>query len=170
MKIKNREEILKDVIKEGEKNPKNWQAVLGRDEKRFSRDFYIFNPNSGIYLLKEYEKNPYEIKGIGGKIARYVDEDIESKITKYSGDFGIVQGDFSKVIRNIKKGVKPEKIFKAAIKGKNDYGLTIPIKGQASTSKEVFKEMRSVLSNKQRSLDNKFEKIASDDGLYNSYD
>ena len=170
MKIKNRNEILKDVIGEGEKNPDNWQAVFGRDEKRFSRDFYIFNPNSGVYLLKEYEKNPYEIKGVGGKIARYIDEDIESKITKYSGDFGILQGDFSKVLKNIEKGVKPEKIFKAALKGKTDYGLTIPIKGQASSSKEIFNEMRSFLSNKQKSLDNKFEKIASEDGLYKSYD
>lgn len=170
MKIKNRNEILKDVIKEGKKNPKNWRAVFGKDEKRFSRDYYLFNPDSGIFLLKEYEKNPFETKGIGGKIARYVDQDIETKISKYSGDFGIIQGDFAKIYKNIGKGIKPEKIYNAALKGKKDYGLTIPIKGHASSSSDIFNGMRNILSNKQKTLDSKFEKLASDDGLYKSYD
>ena len=170
MKIKSRNEILKDVIKEGKKHPKDWRAVFGKDEKRFSRDYYIFNPNIGIYLLKEYQKNPYEIKGIGGKIARKIDEDIETKISKFSGDFGIIQGDFTKVIKNIEKGIEPEKIFNAAIKGKKDYGITMPIKGHATSSKELFKGMHDVLNKKQKPLDSKFEKLASDDGLYKSYE
>ena len=170
MKIKNRNEILKDVIKEGKKNPKNWKAVFGRDDKRFSRDYYLFNPDIGIFLLKEYEKNPFETKGIGGKIARYVDQDIETKISKYSGDFGIIKGDFAKIYKNIERGIKPEKIYNAALKGKNDYGLTIPIKGHASSSSDIFNVIRDVLSKKQKTLDTKFEKMASDDGLYKSYD
>ena len=170
MKIKSRNEILKDVIKEGKKHPKDWKAIFGKDRKRFSRDYYIFNQETGIYLLKEYEKNPYEIKGIGQKIARHVDEDIETKMSKYSGDFGIIQGDFKKVFKNIERGIKPENIFNAALKGKKDYGITMPIKGHASSSKEVFDGVREVLSKKQKTLDSKFEKLASDDGLYNSYD
>ena len=170
MKIKSRNEILKDVIKEGKKHPKDWRAVFGKDEKRFSRDYYIFNPEIGIYLLKEYEKNPYKIKGLGGKIAHHVDEDIETKISKYSGDFGIIQGDFKKVFKNIERGIKPEKIFNAALRGKKDYGLTMPIKGHASSSKEIFNGIRNLLTKKQKTLDSKFEKIASDDGLYKSYE
>jgi len=170
VKIKNRNEILKDVIKEGKKHPKNWRAVFGKDEKRLSRDYYLFNPDSGVYLLKEYEKNPFVTKGVGGKIARYVDQDIETKISKYSGDFGIIQGDFSKIYKNIEKGVKPEKIYNAALKGKKDYGLTIPIKGHASSSSDIYNGIRDILSKKQKTVDTKFEKIASEDGLYNSYD
>jgi len=170
VKIKTRDEILKDVIKEGKKHPKDWRAVFGKDEKRFSKDYYIFNPETGIYLLKEYEKNPYEIKGIGGKIARYVDQDIETKISKYSGDFGIIQGDFKKVFKNIERGIKPEKIFNEALKGKKDYGITMLIKGHASSSKEIFNVIRDILNKKQKTLDCKFEKIAADDGLYKSYE
>ena len=76
-------------------------------------------------MIKEYQKNPYEIKGIGGKIARKVDEDIETKISKYSGDFGIIQGDFTKVLKNIENSYKLSK-FKSlnfeALKG-NKKGL-----------------------------------------------
>ena len=132
MKIKSRNEILKDVIKEGKKHPKDWKAIFGKDEKRFSRDYYIFNPNIGIYLLKEYQKNPYEIKGIGGKIARKVDEDIETKISKYSGDFGIIQGDFTKVLKNIENSYELSKFnslnFEALLDNKKGlYSIRVDI-------------------------------------------
>ena len=56
MKIKTRNEILNDVIRDGKKHPKDWKAVFGKDNKSLSKDYYIFNPNIGIYLLKEYDK------------------------------------------------------------------------------------------------------------------
>ena len=169
MKIKSRNEILNDVVKEGKKYPTNWKAVFGKDKKRLSRDYYIFNPNIGIYLLKEYEKNPFEIKGLGGKIARNIDDDIEADISKNAGDFGIIQGDFQKIIRNLEKGIKPEKIYDAAIKGKKDLGISMPVKGHASTSEDIFNDINNILSKEQRRLDKKLEIMASDDGLYSSY-
>jgi hypothetical protein len=168
-KIKTRDEILNDVIKDGKKYPKNWKAVIGKDNKRLSQDYYIFNPNTGIYLLKEYQKNPFVIKGIGEKIARKVDEDIESEMSKSSTDFGIIQGDFNKILKNLDKGIKPQKIFDSAIKGKKDLGIKMPVRGHASSSKDVFDDVHNILSNKQKKIDKKFEKIATDDGLYSSY-
>ena len=170
VKIKSRNEILNDVIRDGKKYPKDWKAVFGKDNKRLSNDYYIFNPNVGIYLLKEYEKNPYVIKGIGGKIARSIDEDIESEISKTAGDFGIIQGDFKKIIKNLDKGIKPQKIFNAAFKGKKDLGISMPVRGHASTSKDVFNDIQNNFSTKQKKLDKKIEEMASDDGLYRSYD
>lgn len=170
MKIKNRNEVLNDVIRDGKKHPKGWKAILGEDRNRFSRDYYILNRDTGIYFLKEYNKNPFEIKGIGGKIARRVDDEIESEIEKKSGDFGIMQGDFQKILKNLEKGIKPDKIFNEAVKGKKDYGLKIPVRGKASSSKKAFSNIRSDLSDKHKKIDSKVEKMASDDGLYNSYD
>ena len=169
LKIKSRNETLNDVIQDGKKHPKGWKAVIGKDRERLSRDYYVFNPNVGIYLLKEYNKNPFEIKGIGGKIARNVDEEITSEISKNSGDFGIIQGDFQKVLKNLERGIKPDKIFNAAFKGKKDYGISLPVKGKASSSKEAFNTLHHTLSTRQKKLNSKFEKMASDDGLYDSY-
>jgi len=169
VKIKSRNEILNDVVKEGKKYPTNWKAVFGKDKKRLSRDYYIFNPNIGIYLLKEYEKNPFEIKGLGGKIARNIDDDIEADISKNAGDFGIIQGDFQKIIKNIQRGIKPDNIFNEAIKGKKDLGITIPVRGKASSSKEKFQNLNQVLLNNRKKINSKIEKIANEDGLYNQY-
>ena len=169
MKIKTRNEVLNDVIQDGKKHPKDWKAVFGKDNKSLSKDYYIFNPNTGIYLLKEYEKNPFEIKGLGGKIARRVDEDIDAEVSKYAGDFGIIQGDYRKVLKNLEKGIKPQKILDAAIKGKKDLGLSMPVRGHASSSKDVFDDIHNNFSTKQKKIDKKFEEMATEDGLYNSY-
>lgn len=169
VKIQKRNKILNEVISEGKKHPRGWKAILGRDTKRMSLDYYIFNPKSGIYLLKEYQKNPYHIEGIGGKIGRKIDEDIENQISKHSGDFGIIQGNYQKILKNLEKGIQPNKIFEAAIQGKKDLGLSLPIKGQASSSKETFNNIRQNLASKQDKIDNKFEELAKKEGLYNSY-
>lgn len=168
MKIKSRNEILTDVIKDAKKFPRNWKAVFGKDNERLSRDYYICNPDIGIYLLKEYQKNPFEIRGVGGKIARHIDEDIENEITKSAGDFGIIQGDIRRILKNIERGIHPQKIFEAALKGKN-LGLSMPVKGHASSSKDSFQNIRDTLSTRHKKLDSKFEKMAADDGLYDSY-
>ena len=170
MKVKSRSELLNDVIKDAKKHPKGWKAIFGQDNKRLSRDYYILNPDIGIYFLKEYQKNPFEVRGIGGKIARHVDEDINVDVSKYAGDFGIIQGNIRKISENIKRGIPPKKIFEEAIKGKNeDMGISIPMRGRASISEKSFFHLRESLSIKQKKIDTKFEKIADNAGLYNSY-
>jgi len=169
VKIKPRINLLNDIIKDAKKYPKDWKAVIGKDDKLFSNDYYIYNPNIGIYLLKEYHKNPYEIKGVGGKIARYIDDNIENEISKYATDFGILKSNIYKITNNLKKGVPFEKIIDAAVEGK-DMGISMPMKGLATSSKNSFNNIKKELSNKQKKLDTNFEKIAFEDGLYNSYD
>jgi len=170
VKIKPRNEILNDVIRNGKKHPKEWKAVFGMDKDSLSRDCYIFNPKIGVYLLKEYEKNPFELKGLGGLVARHLDEDVQAQISKFAGDFGILQGDFNKIFKNLKKGIEPKEIFDAAISGKKDFGISFPIRGHASTSKPLFDDIHTNLLKNQKKLDEKFKKIASDEGLYKSYD
>jgi len=169
VKIKSRNDVLNDVIRDGKKHPKGWKAVFGKDPLRFSRDYYLFNPDIGVYLLKEYNKNPFETKGLGGKIARRIDQDVETLLSKQSGDFGIIQGDLRRVLKNIDKGMHPDEILEAAIRGKKDYGISMPIRGKASSSENVFNDLREILVSRQKKLDFKLEKLASDDGIYNPY-
>jgi hypothetical protein len=169
LKIKNRSEILNDIINDGKKHPKGWKAIFGKDNQRLTRDYYLMNSNSGIYYMKEYDKNPFIVKGIGSKIARKIDDEIENEIAKNKADFGIIQGDFQKIIKNIQRGIKPDNIFKEAIKGKKDLGITIPVRGKASSSKEKFQNLNQVLLNNRKKINSKIEKIANEDGLYNQY-
>jgi hypothetical protein len=169
MKNKSRNEILNDIIKDSKKFPDGWKAASGKDKKLFSTDYYIFNPNIGVYLLKEYQKNPFQITGIGTKIARHIDDDIEEGINKKSEDFGIVQGNIHKIINNIEKGIHPHKIFEEGLKGK-DLGITIPVRGKVLTSENTFDYLHKMFESKQKKINEKFEKMATDNGVYSSYD
>lgn len=168
MKIKSRNETLNDIIRDSKKYPKGWRAAFGKDNNLFSNDYYILHPNIGIYLLKEYQKNPYNVKGLGTKIARHIDDDIQEKISKKSGDFGIIQGNIKKIVKNIDRGIDPQKIFEEGLKGR-DLGIRMPVKGKASTSKDAFDYLHENFSSKQKRLNSKFEKMVSDDGIYSSY-
>ena len=168
MKIKSRNDILNDIIRDSKKYPNGWKAAFGKDKDRFSNDCYISNPDIGIYLLKEYQKNPFQTKGLGTKIARHIDEDIQDKILEKSGDFGVIQGNIRRIIRNIEKGIHPQKILEEGLKGKN-LGITVPVKGKASTSEDTFDYLKNSFSSKQKKLNSSFEKMVSDDGIYNSY-
>ncbi len=170
MKIKKRNEILNDVIHEGKKFPDGWNAISGKDKKRLSRDYYLFHPKAGMYLLKEYRKNPFQINGVGGKIARKIDQDIETDFKKNQGDFGIVQGNFQKILKNLEKGIKPQSILDSAIHRKKDLGIKIPVRGKVNSSKKVFENIDMNKNKNKKKIDNKFEKIAYDDGLYKGFD
>ncbi len=170
MKIKNRNEILNDVIREGKKHPKGWNAFFGIDNKRLSRDLYLMNNNSGLYFLKEYDKNPFETIGIGGKIARKIDDDIDIDISKPQGNFGIIQGDFHKILKNLEKGINPEKILNSALSGKKNYGMSIPVQGKASSSIDFIKKINNDFSEYHKKINNRFEKIAYEEGVYRGYD
>ena len=169
MKVKLRNEILRDIIRDAKKYPKGWNATFGYDTNLFSHDCYIFHPRIGIYLLKEYNKNPFEVKGMGSKLARRIDEDIEEQITSKSSDFGIIQGDIQKILRNINRGIPPQQILTSAMNG-GDLGITMPVQGQASTSKDTFQNMKSTYCSHQKNLETYFEKMILEEGLYKSYE
>jgi hypothetical protein len=169
VKIKPRNDILRDIIQDGKKHPKGWHAAFGKDPTLFSHDCYIFHPQIGIYLLKEYNKNPYEVKGVGSKLARHIDQDIQEQITRNSGGFGIIQGDIRKILANINRGIPPQQILTRALQG-DDLGITIPVQGCASTSKNTFHSLKNMFSHTQKNLESQLEKMVRDDRLYTSYD
>lgn len=168
VKIKSRNEIFNDIIKQSKKQPTGWLAAIGNDDTSLSNDCYIFHKNAGLYLIKEYYKNPYQLKGVGSKIARNIDDDISQLIDKNHNDFGVIQGDIYKIMRNINNGIRPEKIVSEAIKG-NDLGIRMPLKGKVSFSQNAFDVIDSTYADKQKQLKSRFEKIVSDDGIYSSY-
>ncbi|HUS99096.1 MAG TPA: hypothetical protein VMY59_02110, partial [Candidatus Thermoplasmatota archaeon] len=79
------------------------------------------------------------------------------------------QGDIQKIITNINRGIPPEQILTSAVNGGN-LGITIPVRGHASTSKDTFHCLKQSFSLQQKKLETCLEKMVSDDGLYTSYE
>ncbi len=169
MQVKPRNEILSDIIKDATDQPTDWKAVFGHDPIRFSNDYYLFHPDVGVYLIKEYEKNPFYQIGVGGKITRHIDDDICCEISTFSGNFGIIQGDIHKIMSNIQRGTQPSDIIDAAFQGE-DLGLTLPLRGNATIQNKSFKRLRSLELTHQKKIEKQFEKLATEERIYSSYD
>ncbi len=91
MRIRDWDDLLSDVI-ESDVDPSGWRAVGGDRAGGVGEDLFIGHPEAGAYQLKTYAKNPYQVEGVGSKVARRVDEDIEPLFpTDAGGVFGVQQ-------------------------------------------------------------------------------
>jgi hypothetical protein len=76
MRVRDWRDILAEVSADSSE-PSGWRAVAGQRRDGVGEDLYFGHPSQGVYHLKTYAKNPYEVKGVGTQVARKVDGDIE---------------------------------------------------------------------------------------------
>ncbi len=169
MKLKKRDDVLNDIIHQGKKHPTGWMASFKKNNHHLSDDYYLLHPKIGLYYLKEYQKNPFQHIGIGGKVARKIDDDVTEELRKNAHNFGIIQGDIQKITKNIQNGISPQEIIQGMFKGK-DRGMSLPVKGKANTSINSIKKVKEQGKENQHKINHHFKKIAKEDGLYASYD
>ncbi|AFZ73255.1 hypothetical protein [Natronobacterium gregoryi] len=77
MRIREWQDILEDVT-EQDVDPDDWRSVAGDRASGVGEDMYLAHPRGGVYFLKTYAKNPFEVRGVGTRVARKVDDDIDS--------------------------------------------------------------------------------------------
>ncbi|WP_137285139.1 hypothetical protein [Halorussus salinisoli] len=77
MRIREWKDIVDDVV-EKDVDSDDWRAVGGSRADGVGEDLYLGHPRGGVYLLKTYAKNPYEVKGVGTQVARKLDDEIGS--------------------------------------------------------------------------------------------
>ncbi|THE65165.1 hypothetical protein D8Y22_08060 [Salinadaptatus halalkaliphilus] len=75
MRIREWQDILEDVT-DRDVDPDDWRAVAGDRAGGVGEDMYLAHPRAGIFFLKTYAKNPFEVRGVGTQVARKVDDDI----------------------------------------------------------------------------------------------
>jgi hypothetical protein len=75
MRVRSWQDILEDVA-ESRADPDDWRAVAGRRDGGVGEDLYLGHPQVGLYHLKTYAKNPYDLRGVGARVARKVDDEI----------------------------------------------------------------------------------------------
>jgi len=76
MRVRDWEDILADVV-EADADPQGWRAVAGDRARGLGEDLYLGHPGVGVFHLKTYAKNPFEVRGAGARVARRVDEDLD---------------------------------------------------------------------------------------------
>jgi hypothetical protein len=85
MRIREWQDILADVT-ERDVDPEGWRAVAGDRAGGVGEDMYLGHPRAGVFFLKTYAKNPYEVRGVGTRIARRLDDEIGSFMPERDSD------------------------------------------------------------------------------------
>lgn len=91
MRVRDWQDIVTDVVEQSV-DPDDWRAVAGDRRSGIGEDMYLAHPRGGVYQLKTFARNPYDVRGVGTKIARSVDDEIESYLPETdSGRFAVRQ-------------------------------------------------------------------------------
>ncbi|MDG5777643.1 hypothetical protein VB773_07160 [Haloarculaceae archaeon H-GB2-1] len=91
MHVRDWQDILEDVV-ESNADPDGWRAVGGDRANGLGEDLYVGHPDAGVFQLKTYAKNPFQVEGVGAEVARRIDDDLDSLFPKQgSGQFGVQQ-------------------------------------------------------------------------------
>ena len=166
--IQTRDAILEELLQKAKRKPTGWKAAMGVNPLQHSQDYYVFHPNIGLYVIKEFEKNPFVRQGVGSKVSRRIDDDIEDIFVHNKGKFGIVQGDMKKVLHHLERGHKPTELFQAAMDGK-DMGIRIPLRGNATSEKPVFSKIHEAMGEKRKKLDAAYDELITEEQVNASY-
>jgi len=73
MRVRDWDDVVEDVVSSSG-DPDDWRAVAGDRASGVGEDLYLGHPAEGVFHLKTYAKNPYEVRGVGTQVARKVDE------------------------------------------------------------------------------------------------
>ena len=87
MQIRDWQDILSTVV-DSDHDPEGWRAIAGQRATGVGEDFYLGHPSGGLYHLKTYAKNPTDLRGVGMKIARKVDDEIDPLLPRRGDDPG----------------------------------------------------------------------------------
>jgi len=92
MRVRDWQDILGDVV-ESDADPGGWRAVAGDRRGGPGEDMFVGHPSVGVFQLKTFAKSPYEVRGVGSRVARRIDDELEPLFPGDSaGRFGVNDG------------------------------------------------------------------------------
>ncbi len=170
MTIKSLQEILREILQEGKKNPGEWKTISAPTPDRSGSDLLLFHPQIGpIYQIRAYEKNPYKIEGMGTRISRNVDNDFLKLVEnqKIRGNTGIFDINFPIMQKSLAEGKKIDKIFLDALIGEKQQGLDFLNLGSSYGTKR--QKPFPNITEEQKRLNNHYNKLIKRDGKNRIY-
>ena len=93
MRVRDWQDIMDDVVDSGVDSD-GWRAVGGDRANGIGEDLYIGHPGVGVFQLKTYAKNPFEVQGVGAQVARRIDDELDPLFPgqgEREGQFGVQQ-------------------------------------------------------------------------------
>lgn len=177
MRVRDWEDIVADVVDQNVE-PDEWRAVAGDRAGGIGEDLYLGHPAVGMFHLKTYAKNPYQVQGVGTKVARKVDEDIGSYLPEQSdGRFAVRtapgdEGEAEAMARRLEETVKahadapttPDDLFSDMMEALDSpaYG---PVEYDQHGRPSALSELATTFADAEEVLETEFEELVSADSV-----
>lgn len=177
MRVRDWQDLVGDVV-DRDVDPADWRAVAGPRRRGIGEDLYLGHPSVGLYQLKTYAKNPFEVRGLGGRIARRLDDEIEPLLPNdQAGRFAVQQAprdedEAERKARRLEETVKahaeapgePDDLFVDLMDALESpaYG---PMDYDNYDRPDRLDEFASTFEDAEDLLESEFEDLIEDDGV-----
>jgi hypothetical protein len=177
MRVRDWDDIMTDVVESGA-DPEGWRGVGGDRAGGIGEDLYVGHPAVGVFQLKTYAKNPYRVEGVGAKIARSIDDELDP-LFPGAGDgtglFGVQQppedeDDAERKVRDLETVVEahaeapttPQALFEDIMDAMDSpaYG---PMEFDHHDRPGAMAELTDTFEEAEELLDAEFEDVVSED-------
>ncbi len=112
MRVRTWRDIVEEVV-EADANPDDWRAVGGDRAGGIGEDMYLAHGDVGVYQLKTYAKNPFQVHGVGTQVARKVDGDLDPIFPRDEGGRFAVQSPADDESEAERRATDVEEVVKA---------------------------------------------------------
>ncbi|MFB6353593.1 MAG: hypothetical protein ABEJ92_05860 [Halobacteriales archaeon] len=177
MRVRDWQDLVGDVV-DRDVDPADWRAVAGPRERGIGEDLYLAHPAVGLYQLKTYAKNPFEVRGLGGRVARSIDDEIEPLLPQAAdGRFAVQrppadEDEAERTARRVEETVKahaeapgePDALFDDLMDalGSPAYG---PLEYDTYDRPDRLDEFAATFEDAESLLESEFEDLVEDDGV-----
>lgn len=175
MRVRDWQDLVTDVV-EANADPAGWRAIAGSRDRGIGEDLFLGHPDAGLYFLKTYAKNPFDVRGVGTQVARKVDEDVAAPFPERGdGRFAVRQPpadqeDAQAKARRLEETVKahadapttPVDLFDDMMDALESpaYG---PVEYELSARPDGLDELTDTFEDAEAALEAEFEDIVSAD-------
>ncbi len=177
MRVRDWQDLVADVVGT-DVDPAGWRAVAGPRQRGIGEDLYLAHPAVGLYQLKTYAKNPFEVRGLGGKVARQLDDEIGTLLPdRDAGRFAVQraprdEGEAEATARRVEETVKAhaeapdsaDALFSDLMEAIESpaYG---PMEYDSYDRPDRLDEFASTFEDAEDLLEAEFEDLVEDDGV-----
>jgi hypothetical protein len=178
MRVRDWQDIVAEVVEE-DADPDDWRAVGGDRSTGVGEDMFLGHPAAGVFQLKTYAKNPFEVQGVGTRVARKVDEDLDPLFPERDADgrFAVQQGAEDEAEAET-KAERLEEVMKAHADAPTEPGdlfddvmdvLESPAFGPMDYDQydrpEALDELTSTFDDAEEVLDAELDELVEDTGV-----
>jgi hypothetical protein len=163
---------------ETDRDPDQWRAVGGDRANGIGEDLYLAHPSTGVFQLKTYARNPYDVDGVGTRVARKIDDELDPLFPNQNdaqGHFGVQQppedeDEAEEAVKNLKTVVEthadapttPQALFDDIMDAMDSpaYG---PMEFENHDRPEAMDDLTDTFEEAEQLLEAEFEDVVDDE-------